>query len=186
MSDISVDDKSNIVTSRKPVAKERPKRRGRFAGWRKSSHWPTVAAWVLAVIAVGLAVAAWFDPLHTSGRFSAQQTTDAKKHVCSADAVVHQAVVASTHVTNPVPNDPAGRLAVAANARLALIDGGALLKDSLASQPAAPADLAKAVSAMANTLEELGVGYVVGLNSSLDTLRHDLDAEIAQINKLCT
>jgi hypothetical protein len=186
MSDTSPDDKPDIAQSLASAPKESPKRLGPLAGWRKSSRWPTAAAVVLAVIAVGVAVAAWFDPLHSSGTFSAQQTTAAKKSVCTAGVVVHEAVVAGTHVKNPVPNDPAGRLAVAANARLALIEGGALLKDRLASEPAAPADLAKAVTSMANTLEELGVGYLGELNSSLDTLRHDLDTEIAQINTLCT
>ncbi len=181
-----MDDKSDTATSRESAPKKNPKRRGPFAGWRKPSHWPTAAAWLIAVIAVGLAVAAWFDPLHSPGKFSAQQTTEAKKHVCVAEVVVHEAVVASTHLTSPVPNDPAGRLAVAANARLALINGGALLNDRLASEPAAPAELAKAVGSLANTLEELGVGYLTGLDSSLDTLRHDVDAEIAQINNLCT
>jgi hypothetical protein len=153
-------------------------------GWR--SRWPILASLALAVIAVAVAIAAFFRPLHeTAPTFTGQQTADGKTQVCSAYVTVRQGVVANTHLANPVPNDPAGQLAVAANARLALIGGGSFLRDRLAAEPAAPADLAKAVSSMANTIEELGVGYLAGLNSTLDPLRHDLDSEISSINNLC-
>jgi hypothetical protein len=39
---------------------------------------------------------------------------------------------------------------------------------------------------MGDTIEELGVGYLAGLNSTLDPLRHNLDSEIADIYKLCS
>jgi hypothetical protein len=64
---------------------------------------------------------------------------------------------------------------VAANARLALIGGGAYLRDRLAAQPSAPADLAKAVSS-----------YLANADNSVqEPLRKDLDPEITQLNKLC-
>lgn len=117
--------------------------------------------------------------------FSAQQTADAKTHVCAAYITVRQGVVTNTHLANPVPNDPAGQLAVAANARLALVGGGAFLRDRVAAEPAAPADLAKATGAMGNTIEELGIGYLAELNSALGPLRQSLDREITDLNKLC-
>ena len=89
-------------------------------------------------------------------------------------------------MVNPDPNNPIGQLAVAANARLALLGGGAYLRDRLTAEPAAPADLAKAVESMANTIEQLGVGYLAGLNSTLGPLRNELDSQIAQINGMCT
>jgi hypothetical protein len=158
----------------------------RFPGWWQSSRWPTLAALTLSVVAVAIAVAAWFRPVHSGAPiFTGQQTADAKAHVCSAYVTVRQGVVANTHLANPVPNDPAGQLAVAANARLALIGGGTFLRDRLGAEPAASEDLSKAVSLMATTTEELGVGYLAGLNSTLDPLRHNLDSEISQINNLC-
>ena len=145
-----------------------------------------MASLALAVIALAVAIAAFFRPVHESApTFSSQQTADGKTHLCSAYVTVRQGVVANTHLANPVPNDPAGQLAVAANARLALIGGGTFLRDRLAAEPAAPADLTKAVGSMASTIEELGVGYLAGLNSALDPLRHNLDSEISQINNLC-
>jgi hypothetical protein len=94
-------------------------------------------------------------------------------------------VVTNTHLSDPVPGDPAGALAVAANARLALYGGGGYLRDRVARQAATPPDLAQAANAMADTLEELSMGYLAGLNSSLEPLRHDLDSQLDRIDRLC-
>jgi hypothetical protein len=51
---------------------------------------------------------------------------------------------------------------------------------------AAPSDVAKAVGAMANTIEELGSGYLAGLDSTLVRLRQQLNSEIAERDRLCT
>jgi hypothetical protein len=154
--------------------------------WWKSARLQALAALAIAVIAAALAVVAWFRPAHeNASTFTDQQTADAKTNVCSAYATVHQAVVTNTHLVNPDPNSPIGQLAVAANARLALLGGGAYLRDRLTAEPAAPADLTKAVKSMANTIEQLGVGYLAGLNSALGPLRNELDSEISQINGMC-
>jgi hypothetical protein len=156
--------------------------------WWRSSRWSTFATLAIAVIAAAVAIGAWFRPAPESAAptFTGQQTAQAKTNVCSAYTAVHQGVVRNTHLADPNPNDPAGQLAIAANARLALLGGGAYLRDRVAGQPATPADLAKAVNSMADTIEQLGVGYLEGAsNVVLDPLRHDLDSQIAQINKLC-
>lgn len=91
-------------------------------GGRKSSRWLTVVSLVIAVIAVGLAIGSWFRPTHSaSPAFTSQQISDAKTNVCAAYTTVQQAVVINTHLVNPRPDDPIGQLAVAANARLALL-----------------------------------------------------------------
>jgi HPt (histidine-containing phosphotransfer) domain-containing protein len=51
---------------------------------------------------------------------------------------------------------------------------------------AAPSDVAKAVGAMANTIEELGSGYLAGLDSTLVRLQQQLNSEIAERDRLCT
>jgi hypothetical protein len=154
--------------------------------WWKSSRWHVLAALVIAVIAAAVAILAWFYPHRSASHFSDEQTAAAKKNVCSADAAIHHAVVANTHLANPDPNSPIGQLAVAANARLALLGGGVYLRDRLAAEPAAPADLAKAVTAMANTIERLGINYLAGASTTVqDPLRHELDSQIGQINGQC-
>jgi hypothetical protein len=76
---------------------------------------------------------------------------------------------------------------VAANARLALLGGGAYLKDRIAAEPASPADLAQAVNNMGNTMEQLGIAYLAAATQQvLDPLRHDLDSQITQLNKMCS
>jgi hypothetical protein len=154
-------------------------------GWK--SRWPTFAALAIAVLALAIAALAWFRPVHSaSPAFTAQQTADAKTNVCTAYAVARQAVVTNTHLVNPRANDQIGTLAVAANARLALLGGGAYLRDRLDAEPATPADLAKALKAMAGTMEQLGINYLAGSTSTAqDPLRNNLDKEITIIHKLC-
>jgi hypothetical protein len=154
-------------------------------GWK--SRWPTFAALAIAVLALAIAALAWFRPVHSaSPAFTAQQTADAKTNVCTASAVARQAVVTNTHLVNPRGDDQIGTLAVAANARLALLGGGAYLRDRLDAEPATPADLAKALKAMAGTMEQLGINYLAGASSvTQNPLRNNLDKEIAAINKLC-
>lgn len=176
------------------VAKKGPKvtfstKRGwgsRVRGWM--SHWTTFAPLTIAVLAAALAAVAWIRPFDhsSSAGFNSQQTGVAKKSVCAAYGVVHQAVVANTHLANPVPDDPVGTLAVAANARLALLGGGSYLRERLAGEPATPADLAKAVNSMTDTLEELGINYLAGASYIVqDPLRGALDSEISDIDKMC-
>jgi hypothetical protein len=152
--------------------------------WWASSRLQTSAALVIAVVALGLSIAAWLRPAHERPSFS--QSGDAKTNLCAAYKVVHQAVVTNTHLASPGAKDPGGQLAVAANARLALLGGGAYLRDTLAAQTAPPADLAKAADSLAATIEQLGVNYLANVSDEIQKpLRHDLDSEIATLNKLC-
>jgi hypothetical protein len=154
----------------------------------RSSRWPMFAALAIAVFAAALAITSWFRPATESASptFTDQQTTQAKTIVCSAYTAVHQGVVRNTHLTGANPNDPASQLAIAANARLALLGGGGYLRDRVAAQPATPADLAQAVNSIANTIEQLGVGYLEAAGNIVqDPLRHDLNSQVTQIDKLC-
>jgi hypothetical protein len=154
-------------------------------GWK--SRWPTFATLAIAVLALATAALALFHPLHGgSPTFTAQETADAKKNVCTASTIARQAVVINTHLVNPRGGDQIGTLAVAANARLALLGGGAYLRERLDAEPATPADLAKAVKAMARTIDQMGINYLAGATSVVQQpLRSDLDKEITAITKLC-
>jgi hypothetical protein len=154
-------------------------------GW-KASQWPMYAALAIAVIAVVLAALAYFHPAHNNASATAQQGGDAKANVCSAYATARKAVVINTHLRSPNPNDPIGKLSVAANARLALLGGGAYLRERLAANTAAPGDLANSVNSMANTIQQLGINYLAEATPDVqDPLRNDLKSEITQIDKLC-
>lgn len=153
--------------------------------WSDASRWPVYGAVIIAVIAVVLAALAYFYPAQ-KGTSIAQQGGDAKANVCSAYGVAHRAVVINTHLQSPNPNDQVAELSVATNARLALIGGGAYLRERVEANTAAPADLTNAANSMANTIEQLGMNYLVQAgNAAQDPLRKDLDSQITQLNKLC-
>jgi hypothetical protein len=81
---------------------------------------------------------------------------------------------------------PDVQLAIAANARLALIGGGSYLRERLAANTAAPTDLANAANSFANTIQQLGINYMTDAGAAVqDPLRHDLDSQISQLDKLC-
>jgi hypothetical protein len=163
-------------SSKKPVPAPR---------WSEASRWPAYAALAIAVIAVALAALAYFHPAHKSASV-AQQGGDAKANVCTAFATTRKAVVINTHMQSPNINDPIAELSVATNARLALLGGGAYLRERLAANTAAPADLANAANSLANTIQQLGINYLTGAAKNVqDPVRTDLNNEITQIEKLC-
>ncbi len=60
------------------------------------------------------------------------------------------------------------------------------LRERLATNTAAPADLANALNTFANTIEQLGINYLNGAGADVqDPVRRDLDAQISQLDKLC-
>lgn len=158
------------------------------SGTQKLPSWLTLAALVIAVIAVVLAVIGWFRPSTGPGKFSGQESQDAKTHICEVTGTVRQATSINTNMSNPVPGDPIGGLAVAANARLALLGGGEYVLARLEAEPATPADLSKAASAMAKTMQELGINYLAGAaadSSVQQPLRDSLSSQIAELDQLC-
>jgi hypothetical protein len=147
-----------------------------------ASRWPVYAALAIAVIAAVLAALAYFHPAHTSAAV-AQQGGDAKANVCSAYKAAHKSVVINTHLQS---QNPDVQLAIAANARLALIGGGSYLRERLAANTAAPTDLANAANFFANTIQQLGINYMTDAGAAVqDPLRHDLDSQISRLDKLC-
>jgi hypothetical protein len=151
----------------------------------EASRWLTYAALAIAVVATVLAALAYFLPAHHQASVP-QQGGDAKANVCSAYKGAHRSVVVNTHMQSRDPNNAVAELSVATNARLALVGGGAYLKDRLAANTAAPADLADAVNSFANTIEQLGMNYLIGVATEVqDPLRKDLDSEVTQLDKLC-
>jgi len=144
--------------------------------------WPVYAALAISVIAAVLAALAYFHPAHKDAAV-VQQGGDAKANVCSAYKVAHKSVVINTHLQSPNPDV---QLAVAANARLALIGGGLYLQERLAANTAAPTELANAANSFANTIQQLGINYLANARADVqDPIRHDLDSQISQLDKLC-
>ena len=154
-------------------------------------------AGVLAVIAVILSVAAlglsaWtaFQPSAKSSAESAytdSQRNDAKTVVCAAANVVRKGISLNTNLQAPGgEGDVTGSLAVAANARLSLSDGGQYLIARL--DPATPTAVADAVRKFANTLLDIGAASTAGSpNTDPDQAARlrSADAENSAVAELC-
>ncbi len=184
MSDTPVTKSAQAETPKQSSVKEdsSPKKPVPATRWSEPSRWPIYAALALATIAVVLAGLAYFRPEHNAASV-AQQGGNAKANVCSAYAATKKAVVINTHLESPNPDL---QLAIAANARLALIGGGTYLREQLAANTAAPADLANAATSLANTVEQLGINYLIQAPADVqDPLRTTLNNELTQIDKLC-
>lgn len=148
----------------------------------ESPHATAFVALAIAVIAVAVAIAAWLLP--APQHFSGQQSGEAKTKVCGTYAIVRNAVQKGT--PNPRPDDPVAQTAVAANVRLAMIGGSSYLKETLAAEPATPADLTNAVNSMAETLDRVGFAYLLREpGPAKQQLMQTLGSKIAQINPMC-
>jgi hypothetical protein len=185
MTDRPVTESSPAESPKRPATNESFKKPASSPIGSDRSRWLTYATLALAVVATALAALAYFHPAHHQASVP-QQDGDAKANLCSAYKGAHRSVVVNTHMQNRDPNNAVAELSVATNARLALVGGGAYLKDRLAANTAAPADLANATNSFANTIEQLGMNYLIGAGAEAqDPLRKDLDSEVTQIDKLC-
>ena len=149
-----------------------------------STRLMATAAAVIVIVAA-LAASAWFFWAGDT-KFKSEETTVARTNVCNAYTVVRDAVATNVNVRIAKQADPGVTIGVQANARLALLGGGLYLRDRVAQEPAAPADLVKAANAMAKTSEDLSINYLAHRdNAAQDPLREDLNSEVAQLNSLC-
>lgn len=148
-----------------------------------------MVAVVLALVALGLSAWASFRPTSTSSTptYSATEQADAKKKICGAADLVRKGVSLNTNLQPPGgPEDVTGSLAVAANARLSLSDGGQYLVSRL--DPATPADVSDAVRKFAGTLMDIGAAATAGMqNTEPDQAARlrDADAQNARVTEVC-
>ena len=97
--------------------------------------------------------------------YSGAQRADAKHKICTAMDLVRKGVSINTNLQPPGgPADVTGALAAAANSRIALYDGGQYLLARL--DPAAPPELADAVTKFGNLLMDIGVAATAGQQNS--------------------
>ena len=141
---------------------------------------------VAGLIGGGVVAGFWHPTWGASGKYTGQQVNDAKRDLCSAALLARQAVAKNMHLSNPDPENPVAQMAVAANARLALAGSASYLRGRLADVPAASADLARTVGAVAAALERLDISYLAGQpNGDREQVAHDLEARINELGKLC-
>lgn len=158
------------------------------------SQLPLIVVAVIAVVACGLAAWALLRPVPTPPSTAAPAPTytdaaraDSKAKICAAFATVRTGVSQNTNLTPPGgPEDVTGALAVAANARLSLYDGGQYLLARL--DPATAPELADPVRTFGNTLMDIGAAATAGARNTdpqqADRLK-EADAANITIANLC-
>lgn len=131
-------------------------------------RWVAYTALAIAVVALGLAIGAWFRPVPmkppAAPPYSAQQVADAKVTVCSAYDQVRKA--GDTAGQRNAGSDPTSILTVATSTRQVLDSGSRYLTTKLSAEPATPPDLAAAVRKLAEVYQEMTVDYLDGLSNS--------------------
>jgi hypothetical protein len=145
---------------------------------------------LIAVVAVALGGWALFRSMDSGSSkpsYSDSQRADAKVKICGAMDVVRRGVSLNTNLQpEGGPGDVTGSLAVAANARLALFNGGQYLLGRL--DPATPTDLSDDVRNFANTLLDIGAAATAGAQNSEPAQAarlKDADSANKTITELC-
>jgi hypothetical protein len=116
----------------------------------------------VALVSLGVAVFALLRSLDTEPDYTDAQRGEARTAICTAFETVRTGVATNTNIEAPGGSgDIAGALAVAANARIALLDGGQYLLARL--DPATPDDLASDVRRFANQLMDIGAAATAGV-----------------------
>jgi hypothetical protein len=147
----------------------------------------------LAVAVAAAALSGWLlirlsqDGTPNSPNFSGAQRTDAKTKVCAAADVVRKGVSLNTNLQPPGgPEDITGTLAVAANARVSLYDGGQYLLARI--DPATPPELSDAAKKFGNLLMDIGANATAGSQNTQPEQAarlKDADTTNASIAQLC-
>jgi hypothetical protein len=147
----------------------------------------TYIALILAIAALALAGWTLYRTEFSKPSYTDTQRAEAKVKACAAMDLVRRGVSLNTNL-QPAggPEDITGTMAVAANARVALYDGGQYLLAQL--DPATPAELADEVRKFANNLMDIGAAATAGAqNSDPDQAAklRDADTSNAAITELC-
>lgn len=154
----------------------------------KFAKWGTVAALVLAILAVAGAAYGYFYPNQSAAaaaKYTDQQRNDAKKKVCETFRIVEHAV-RSRAPKLPPDAGPVGGLTMLTFRQFTYFGSGALLHDQLDQKPETPSDLAKPTREVATALEEFSIGVIAGANGlAQDQLRVEVEEKIKTVDDIC-
>jgi hypothetical protein len=155
-------------------------------------RWPMLALLLIALLGVGVGVAAWLRPIpgsKLSGATAAsteQHAGEAKMNICHAYTLVTQVVTANTHRTNPAPGDAVGALATGIYGPVSLYVGGDYLSGILDDEPTTPADLSRSIKSLSKTLKQLAMVDLAGQPESVrNSLRDEVNSHVRVIDGLC-
>jgi hypothetical protein len=149
---------------------------------------PTIIAIVIAVIAIAVAIGAWFRPIPkpetpAAKTYSEQEVADAKKALCDA----YNQVKSSVNTAGGKSGDnPTETFIVAVNIRLAFATSSNYLTEKVDSNPAAPKDLADALRNLGSKYREIVMEQLADKSADdVNPVAKSADEEIAKIKQAC-
>jgi hypothetical protein len=149
---------------------------------------PTIIAIVIAVIAVAVAIGAWFRPIPkpetpAAKTYSGQEISDAKKAVCAAFDRGQQTLDVTGGKVGANPSDS---FTVAVNSRVAIGAISAYWRSTLQQHPATPTDTANILSSLADLYENILLTQLAeGNRSDLDALYASADNSVPKMTQAC-
>ncbi|WP_163696620.1 hypothetical protein [Mycolicibacterium sarraceniae] len=149
---------------------------------------PTIIAIVIAVIAVAVAIGAWFRPMPkpdtpAAKTYSEQEVADAKKAVCDAFDRGQQtlSVTGSKVSTNPTDS-----FAIALNSRITINSVIAYWRATLERQPATASDLTNNIKSLIDLYQDILFTVLAdGIKTDLDGLYASVDDLVPKVTQAC-
>jgi hypothetical protein len=158
----------------------------------KQSRAPVIISLVVALIAIAVAIGAWFKPSDRDAatppsdptpQYSDQQIADAKKAVCGAHDLVYRA---TTYSGTQKSDDPALQLIIAVNIRLTSSLSAQYFQTKLDQYPATPPDLAAAMRELVATNQEMALLQIANASKDeLEPIYQSFDAADARVIQAC-
>lgn len=154
---------------------------------QKSSRVPVIIAFVVAMLALGLAAAAWFKPTPeappAAPQYSDQQVADAKKNLCDAYHATDRALTDAGSLSSEDQNQ---KFMISLNIRVAFTAGADHLLTAADQNPAAPPDLLKASRDLAFSYQKIVLAQTASdTHDALVPLYDEADASLSLIRKVC-
>jgi hypothetical protein len=156
----------------------------------RPSRAPVIVSLVVAIIAIALAIGAWFRPSpatppspHLTSSFSSEQVADAKAAVCSARDEAFKALAGAGGQSS---DDPNRKFIIGVNTRLAIHANSDYLFRILSENPATESDLAKAINDTAVAYNKLLMAQLAGASDEdINPINAELDAANSRAVEAC-
>ncbi|TQK31214.1 hypothetical protein [Arthrobacter sp. SLBN-53] len=156
-----------------------------------------VSAMLVAIATLGASAYMWRNPVNSgpaaaaapvAETFTEEQRAQSQAQVCDAFALVSVGVANSSAMQQPAANQGnfGAAIAVAANARLALLGGGQFLLNRV--EPATPDELADAARDFGNTLMDVGAAAIAEIPTNDPAQQQrlkDADEQNTKLDQIC-
>lgn len=156
----------------------------------KQSRAPVIISLVVALIAVAVAIGAWFRPgpevaapKEVTPQYSDQQVADAKKAMCSVYDKIYAAI---TYSGGQRSDDPTLQKIISVNTRLATHVNSDYIRQMLAQNPATSPDLVSAFRDMTSAYDEIVLAQLANApKEQLQSTNKKLDAADTTVYQAC-